>query len=125
MLPLDAIAPLILFTALLLALSLLALTACGHFPAEHRAPAVASGFGLVLLYGAIALTLLSLLAGLFAAWRLIPWYAAVIGGGVSILMAPLLLQKFPDSFVDGRRSLAIFGGISIVLALLLLVLARP
>lgn len=124
MLPLTAVLPLILFTLLLLALSLLALTASGHFPAEHRAPAVASGFGLVLLYGAMAFAVLCLLAGLIAAWRLIPWYAAVIGGGGAILIAPLVLQKFPDRFVDGRQSLSIFAGVSVVLAVLLLWLAR-
>lgn len=124
MLPMDAVLPLVLFVALLLTLSLLALTASGHFPAEHRAPALASGSGTVILYGSMALALLCLLAGLIAAWWLIPWYAAVIGGGVAILMAPLVLQQFPDRFVDGRRSLAIFDGASMVLAFLLLWLAR-
>lgn len=125
MLPLAAVPPLILFTLLLLTLALLTLTASGHFPAERRAAALASGFGLALLYGAIALAILSLVAALAAAWRLIPWYAAVIGGGAAILIAPLVLQTFPDRFVDGRRSLAIFAGISILLAVLLLGLARP
>lgn len=124
MLPFDAVPPLVLFAALLLVLSLLTLAASGHFPAGHRAPALASGLGLFILYGSLALGVLCLLAGLTAAWRLIPWYAAVIGGGLAILFAPLVLQRFPDRFVDGRRSLAIFTGAGIVLALLLLWLAR-
>jgi hypothetical protein len=78
----------------------------------------------MLLYGAMAFAVLCLLAGLIAAWRLIPWYAAVIGGGGAILIAPLVLQKFPDRFVDGRQSLSIFAGVGVVLAVLLLWLAR-
>jgi hypothetical protein len=124
MLPMDAVLPLVLFVALLLMLSLLALTASGHVPAEHRAPALASGSGTVILYGSMAIALLCLLAGFIVAWRLIPWYAAVIGGGIAILMAPLVLQQFSDRFVDGRRSLAIFAGASMVLALLLRWVAR-
>jgi hypothetical protein len=125
MLPLEAVPPLVLFTGLMLALSLQALAASGHFPREHRSPALASGFGAALLYGAILLAALCLIAGLAAAWRLVPWYAAVIGGGGAILIAPLVLQKFSDRFVDGRAALMTFGGIALTLALILiLMLAR-
>jgi len=122
MLPLEAVPPLALFTGLMLALSLQALAASGHFPREHRAPALASGFGAALLYGAIVLAALCLIAGVAAAWRLIPWYAAVIGGGGAILIAPLVLQKFSDRFVDGRAALMTFGGLALVLTLLLMLL---
>lgn len=123
--PLDAVPPLALFTGLMLALSLQALTASGHFPREHRSPALASGFGAALLYGAIVLAALCLIAGMAAAWRLIPWYAAVIGGGLAILLAPLVLQKFSDRFVDGRAALFTFGGIALALTLsMMLMLAR-
>lgn len=123
MLPIDAVPPLLLFVALLLALSLYALAASGHFPREHRAPALASGLGRVVLYGSMALALLCLLVGLTAAWYLVPWYAAVIGGGGAILIAPLVLQKFPDRFVDGRTSLLSFATAGTVLAILLLLTA--
>src|SRR3954453_1435895 len=93
------------FTALLLVLALHILAASGQFPREHRAPALASGVGRIVLYGTIAVAIASPAVPLLAAWRLIPWYAAVIGGGFAILIAPLLLQQFPDRFVDGRASL--------------------
>jgi hypothetical protein len=85
---------------------------------------LASGIGAAILFGTIAAALASLLAALLAAWSLIPWYAAIIAGGLAILAAPLVLQQFPDRFVDGRASLLNFAGASALLALLLLWLAR-
>ena len=123
MLPEAIWIPLALFTTLLLFVSLHALAASGQFPREHRAPALMSGGGAIVLYGTIAVALISLLAGLFAAWRLIPWYAAVIGGGLAVLAAPLVLQKFTDRFVDGRTSLVSFAGAGALLAFLLVWLA--
>jgi hypothetical protein len=123
MLPEAVWIPLALFTTLLLFVSLRALAASGQFPREHRAPALMSGGGAIVLYGTIAVALISLLAALFAAWRLIPWYAAVIGGGLAILAAPLVLQKFTDRFVDGRTSLVSFAGAGALLAFLLVWLA--
>jgi hypothetical protein len=40
------------------------------------------------------------------AWQHVPLPAAVIGGGAMVLFAPLLLQPFPDSFVNGRAWIA-------------------
>ena len=122
MLPEAVWIPLALFTTLLLFVSLHALAASGQFPREHRAPALMSGGGAIVLYGTIAVALISLLAALFAAWRLIPWYAAVIGGGLAILAAPLVLQQFTDRFVDGRISLVSFAGAGALLAFLLVCL---
>jgi len=123
MLTIDAILPLVLFTLLMLMLSLHALSASGHFPREHRAAALRSLLGVVILHGTILVGLTALIAGLWAAWRLIPWYAAVIAGGLAILAAPLVLQEFSDSFVDDRRSLLSFVGASVALAIMLLLLA--
>jgi len=120
MLPSETLIPLVLLTALLLVLSLHTLAASGQFPREHRAPALASGLGAIVLYGTIAVAMASLVAALLAAWRLVPWYAAVIGGGLAILAAPLVLQQFPDRFVDGRASLLSFAAAAALLALLLL-----
>ena len=119
MLPGETLIPLTLFTALLLVLSLHTLAASGQFPREHRAATLASAVGGIVLYGTIAVTISSLVVALLAAWRLIPWYAAVIGGGFAILVAPLVLQQFPDRFVDGRASLLSFAAAGALLALLL------
>lgn len=119
MLPNETVIPLVLFTALLLVFSLHMLAASGQFPRAHRAPALASGLGVIILYGTIAVATTSLGVALLAAWWLVPWYAAVIGGGLAILAAPILLQTFPDRFVDGRASLLSFAAASGLLALLL------
>src|SRR3979490_220086 len=91
MLPTDALVPLAIFMALLLALALHGLSASGHFPREHRAPALSSGLGRAILYGSIAAALICLVVAIVGAWRSIPWYAAIIGGGLAILCAPLVL----------------------------------
>jgi hypothetical protein len=37
-----------------------------------------------------------------------------------LLVAPLILQLFPDSFVDGRSGLLVFAGLGAVLSLVAL-----
>lgn len=66
----------------------------------------------------------SVAAGIAAAWMLIPWYAAVIGGGGAILLAPLALQVFPDRIVDGKTALIGFAAAAAGLAALLYWLTR-
>jgi hypothetical protein len=119
----NAILPLILFMALLLAVALCGLAASGHFPREHRSPALQSGAGPFILFGSLALSLLCLAAGLWLAGRAIPWYAIVIGGGAVLLAAPLLLRPFPDDFVNGRGALIAFSGASLLTVVLLRALA--
>jgi hypothetical protein len=104
-----------LLMALLLTLALLGLAASGHFPAQHRAAALRSVTGRLVLYGAIATGAVCLIAGFGLAWNIVPWYAAVIGGGAVILFAPLVLQTMPDRFVDGYGALILFGTAAIVL----------
>ena len=123
MLTTDAILPLVLFTLLMLMLSQHGLSASGHFPHEHRTAALSSPLGAAILHGTILIALISLIAGLWAAWRLIPWYAAVIAGGLAILAAPLVLREFSESFVDDYRSLLSFASVSVALAIMLLLLA--
>jgi hypothetical protein len=123
-LPSHAILPLVLVTALLLVASLCGLAASGHFPHERRAPALRSGVGAIILFGSLAASALCLAAGLALAWGIVPWYAAVIGGGAAILGAPMALRSFPDRFVDGRGALIAFAGASVAIVLLLAVLAR-
>jgi hypothetical protein len=106
-----------LFMALVLVLSLYGLTVAGHFPKEHRAASLKTAGGAVLLWGTIALCLALTIAALAFAWQHLPLPAAIIGGGAMILIAPLLLQPFPDSFVNGRLALVLFTGAGLGLAL--------
>jgi hypothetical protein len=107
-----------LFMALVLVLSLYGLTVSGHFPHEHRHPALQVGVGPLLLWGTMALCAALTLAALAFAWQRLPLYAAVIGGGTMVLFAPLLLQPLPDSFVNGRQGLLAFAGLATGLALI-------
>src|SRR5258707_14096054 len=106
----NAILPLVLFMALLLAVALCGLAASGQFPREHRSPALQSGAGPLILFGSLALALLCLAAGLWLAGRATPWYAIVIGGGAVLLAAPLLLRPLPDAFVTGPGPACAFSG---------------
>lgn len=104
------------FMALMLVLSLYGLTVSGHFPSEHRGPRLRDMPGAVVLWGTIALMTAILLIALAFAYRTLPTYAAIIGGGFMVLIAPLLLQPCPDTFVNGRRGLLTFALAGAVLA---------
>ena len=117
---LSYIVPLLLLVGLILVASLQGLAASGHFPQRPKGTVFASTFGGIMLFGSIALTLLALVGGIMAALRLVPWYAAIIGGGLALLAAPLVLRWFPDRFVDGRGAPLVFAGIGTALALLLI-----
>ena len=106
------------FMALVLVLSLYGLTVSGHFPEEHRAASLRTGGGQALLWGTISIGAALALSAAAFAWQRIPLSAAIIGGGAMVLIAPLLLQPLPDSFVNGRRGLLIFTGLGIGLALM-------
>jgi hypothetical protein len=105
------------FMALVLVLSLYGLTASGHFPQEHRAASLRTPGGHILLWGTIALCAVLALSAAAFAWQRVPLYAAVIGGGAMVLIAPLLLRPLPDSFVNGRRALLFFAAVGLGLAL--------
>jgi hypothetical protein len=112
--------PLVLFMALILVASLQGLAASGHFPRAPRPSGAA--VGPIILFGSMAVAIAGLASGIAAAIRFVPWYAAIIGGGLSILTAPLVLQRFPDRFVDGRGALLTVAAANIALAILLIAL---
>jgi hypothetical protein len=105
-----------LYMAAVLLLALYGLTASGHFPSEHRGEKQRHGWGAVLLWATMASTAVAGTLVCIRAWSLLTWHALVIGGGVMLLLAPLLLQPLPDSFVDGRRGLVVFSAGAVLLA---------
>jgi hypothetical protein len=107
---------LVMFMALVLSVSLYGLTVSGHFPSEHRSEQFRTGAGAAILCLSMAATAAASVCAVAYAARTLPWYAGVIGGGLAVLIAPLLLQPLPDSFVDGRHGLLAFAAASIVLA---------
>ena len=116
---LDAWLKLLAFMALVCACSLYGLAASGQFPREHRTLSLRSPAGGMLLFGSMAVTSLAAAAGVTLAARSLPWYAVVIGGGLVLLAAPLLLRPFPDRVVNGGAALAIFAAIAALLAIII------
>jgi hypothetical protein len=102
-------ASLLLFMASVLGVALYGLSASGHFPTEFRSPNLQRGWGRLVLWGTMLAAGLAGMAVLVRAWMLLPWHVALIGGSAMLLFAPLLLQPLPDSFVNGRRGLLVFG----------------
>jgi hypothetical protein len=98
-----------LFAALMLFVSLQLLAASGHFPLQARTAAMKGVASVIVLWLSIAVTLAALGAGAVAAVQTAPWQGLVIGGGLAVLAAPLLLQPCPDWFVDGRAALLTFA----------------
>lgn len=116
---LPSLTDLALFTMAVLALTVFGLAASGHFPREHRAPALRTAAGAGVLWGSIALALIAAVAVLVGAIARLPWYAAIIGGGLMVLLAPLVLQQMPDRLADGAAVLVFCALSAAVLALLL------
>jgi hypothetical protein len=112
---------LVLFTGLVLAVAVLGLTLAGHFPAERRVADLDSAMGRAVLVGSTAVAALAAAKAIGVAWAGLPPAASVIGAGAALLAAPIVLQQFPDSIVDGRRGLVMFAGAG---ALLVLAAAR-
>lgn len=104
------------FTAQVLVIALYGLAASGHFPAELRNAEFKTLSGAAVLWLTMAATVAAAGAAAWFAWHQVPWYAAVIGGGAALLVAPMILQTFPDSFVDGRAGLIAPSIGSVVLA---------
>lgn len=104
-----------LFVAQVLALSLYGLAVSGHFPREVRKPALAAGAGPAVLWSTMAAAACSALSAVAFAGAALPWPAAVIGGGAALLFAPLVLQLFPDPFVDGRAGLLVLATLAVAL----------
>ncbi|MFN3745736.1 MAG: hypothetical protein ACK4TL_13620 [Hyphomicrobiaceae bacterium] len=113
---------LILFALLVMSAALYGLTVSGQFPGEHRAETLRSPAGAAVLWSTMAAGLVTAIAGLALAWMALPWTAAVIVGGGVLLVTPLILRLFPDSFVDGRAGLVVFAGMGAVLSISAMVL---
>jgi hypothetical protein len=113
--PPDALS---IFMGLVLVLALCGLTVSGHFPAESRDPRLRTAIGIITLWATIAVALLVAASAIAIAWRRLPLYAAIIGGGAMLLIAPQLLRPLPDRFVNGRRGLILCTALGLALTLL-------
>ena len=104
-----------LFTAAVLVIAAFVITVAGQFPSEHRKPGFASPVGAAILWLAIAAVGASGLATIAFAWAALPWYAAVLGAGLMILIAPYILHPLPDWFLNGRTGLVVLAALAVAL----------
>lgn len=114
--PLPSWPSLALFMALVLVVCTYVMAASGHFPRQGRTAELATPMGTVILWGSIILVATSATLAVAFAYHTLPWYAAVIGGGLMMLLAPFTLQPFPDRFVDGRAVLIALALLAAALA---------
>lgn len=103
------------FSALILTASVFVVVSSGHFPARDRTVALKTISGSMLIWCSIFILLLSTILGLYVGYRLVPWYAAIIGGGLMVLIAPLIAQSLSDAFVDGKSALVVLIAIALAL----------
>jgi len=114
-LTLGPVLPLAIFMLSVLALATFALAASGHFPATGRLPDFTSPSGHLILWGSIAIAILAAVLTVVFAARRLAWPPAIIGGGTMVLVAPLVLNLFPDRVVDGRTGLLGFALVPIAI----------
>lgn len=106
-----------LFMAMALTICMFIVVAAGHFPAHSRATARRTVSGTIVLWGSISAVVASAVCALTFAFVALPWYAAIIGGGLMVLAAPLLVQPFPNRIVDGKAALLALAVVSLALCL--------
>ena len=111
------------FMALVLVICLFAVVAAEHFPAEFRPSDLATTGGTALLWSTIVLVLISSAIAIYTVIAAIPWYSAVIGGGLMALIAPLLVQPLPDALINGRAALLTLAAIALGLDCAVLVIS--
>lgn len=103
--------------AAILTIAVYGLALSGHFPREFRGASLVSPLGATILWASATLIALSAALALLFAYGAVPWYAAVIGGGFMLLVAPYVLIPFPDRFVNGRAALVVFTALALLLDL--------
>ena len=96
--------------------ALLVLCLCGHFPATQRQPEFNAPFGRLLLAASVVSRAASGICAVVFALRRLPISWAVIAAGLTLLAAPLFLQRLSDRFVDGRLGLVVLGTLAAMLA---------
>jgi hypothetical protein len=121
----SAVTASLLLGMLILTVALYGLALGGHFPREHRAEALRGHGGTATIAITAGLTAAALIACGYTAYTQAPWYLIILFAGSALLMAPLLLARFPDSFVNGRLALWMFCGAAWLVAASLWVIAKP
>ena len=103
----------VLFGAVIMSAALLGLTAAGHFPRRDRLERIKTGLGSAILWTSILMTCGATAVVIWSASRTVAWSESVISASLGLLLAPMILQYFPDRFVDGRRGLIVWSALCV------------
>ena len=104
-----------LFSIVSLTVFMFVVVAAGMFPAEHRTSDLRGAAGSALLWiSIVAVGAVAVRAVAFAVATL-PWYAAVIAGGLMLLAAPFVLGLLPPRLVGNRAGIVGLATVGIVL----------
>ncbi len=108
-----------LFMAAIAFLALYGLTVSAHFPFEIRAAELQTGIGALTMWTTVVTSAVAAVIVGGVAPRVLPWTSIIIGGGVVLLAAPLLVRAFPDRFVDRLAGVITFAVGAMLTALML------
>lgn len=111
-------AALVLFSALVLTIALFGLSLSGHFPTQAQKLGSKDVITRAVVVSCIIIVALSTAKTFGIALKHLPAPMAIIGGGAALLAAPLVLQRFSDTFVDGLRGIVALAAISLALILI-------
>lgn len=109
----------VIFSAFVLVIAVFGLAFSGHFPAAKQKPEMRGWPGRLLLWTSAVSAALAGAKMFGLAASVLTFPVAIIAGGAALLTAPLVLQRLPDAFVDGRcglMTLAAIAGLLMYLA---------
>ncbi len=109
---------LVLFSVLVLTIALFGLSLSGHFPTQAQKLGQKDVLTRAVVVSCIIVVALATARTFGIALHHLPAPMAIIGGGAALLAAPLVLQRFPDTFVDGLRGIVVLATISLALVLI-------
>ena len=107
------------FSLQVLVITLLFLCLSGHFPFAHQQPKLKELPGRLLMAASVLLGAISVAQVIGFANRQLPIPVAIICAGLALLVAPLVLQRLPESFVEGRRGLAALAALAATMVYLM------
>ena len=114
----EGVGQLLVFSSLVLAITLYGLTVAIYFP-KHARSETPLDWPMRLLIGVtIPVIALSAVHAFGFALSRLAGPAAIIGAGLAMLLAPVVLKRFSDSVVDGRVGLVAFAVLTGLLAFL-------
>jgi hypothetical protein len=111
-------AALVLFSVLVLTIALFGLSLSGHFPMQAQKLGRKDWGTRAVVASCVVVVALATAKTFGIALYHLPAPMAIIGGGAALLAAPLALQRFPDTFVDGLRGIVVLATISLALVLI-------